>query len=167
MIFYLRTGPLYGWQFYLYIFKVDENIIDPLSSYYWKRKKGKKQRNYSKKIKIDIITRSIGAITKNYIITLRVNQNKKKLGAPIIFLTTVMYIFVLGFPTRNLKPAFFTSYKYLVWHIYGAKKYRSSMMHNNIYFLLRFGLANAINDYWRLQIRIVCGEREILTYNAY
>ena len=29
---------------------------------------------------------------------------------------------------------------------------------NNIYFLLRFGLANAINHYFRLKINFECGE---------
>ena len=36
---------------------------------------------------------------------------------------------------------------------------------NNIYFWLRFGLANAINDYLRLIIRVVC--KKCLTSKAY
>ena len=36
---------------------------------------------------------------------------------------------------------------------------------NYLFVLLRFGLANAINDYQRLKIHVVC--REFLIFNAY
>ena len=42
--------------------------------------------------------------------------------------------------------------------VLNISKIKEKMFHLNIYFLLRFGLANAINDYQKLKIRLVCVE---------